>query len=251
MTTVSMIEERVGEVPVIHAAPQDRLHQPLPTVVLFHGYTSSKELNTFLAYMLARRGCRVVLPEADLHGERYDGDEDRRLRRFWDILGTSIDELPACCEHYRSRGLVDGGRIGVAGTSMGGFAALGCMVRYPWIRATAAYMASGYFLELSRTLYPPLGSYGPANAAEHARRMRRLAGDEVAGRLERIADRPLLLWHGQRDDIVPYGESERLREELAERGLDKRLEFIGDPRGVHKLSMAASVAGVEFFARHL
>lgn len=251
MSTVSMIEERVGHLPVIHAAPQALLDQPLPTVVLFHGYTSSKELSTFLAYMLARRGLRVVLPEADMHGERYDGDEDKRLRHFWDILATTIDELPACCDHYRSRGLIDRDRIGVAGTSMGGFAALGCMVRYGWIRATAAYMASGHFLQLSRTLYPPLGAYGPANAAEHVRRMRRLADVEVPGRYERIAHRPLMLWHGRRDDIVPYGESERLRDELAERGLDGNLTFIGDPRGVHRLSMAASVAGVEFFERHL
>lgn len=248
---VLMSEESVGGIPVIHAAPRSRADEPLPTVFLFHGFTSSKELTTYLGYVLARAGMRVILPEADMHGDRFDGDEQHRLGCFWDILKQNIDELPLYREHYSARGLIDGDRVGVAGTSMGGFAALGCMARYGWIKAVAAYMGSAYYLDLSRTLYPPLGTFGPSTAAEHARRMEPLASYDVAGRLERLADRPLLVWHGERDDVVPYDESLRLRDDMRARGLDKNLTFIGDPNGGHKLSMAASMAGTEFFRRHL
>jgi hypothetical protein len=248
---IAMTEESVDGIPVIHVAPAEHLDKPLPTVFLFHGFTSSKELTVYLGYMIAKAGIRVVLPEADGHGARFDGNESARPQHFWDIIKRNVDELPFYCEHYTARGLIDRGRIGVAGTSMGGFTALGCMARYDWIRAVAAYMGSGYFLELSRTLYPPEGRFDAATADRHAERMQALADYEVVGRLDRIGNRPLLVWHGERDDIVPFDESRRLRDELASQGLDGKLHFINDPNGTHKLSMAASVAGMDFFERNL
>ncbi|UUZ75802.1 esterase [Polaromonas sp. P1(28)-13] len=248
---VLMTEERIGDIPAIHAAPKARFDAPLPTIFLFHGYTSSKELNSYLGYMLAQAGFRVILPEADLHGARFDGNEAYRLTRFWDILRRNIDELPLYREHYASRGLIEGGRIGVAGTSMGGFTALGCMARYPWVKTVANYMGSGYYLDLSRTLYPPLGVCHAQNEAEHARCMLPLTEYDVSMQLDKLAGRPLLVWHGMRDEIVPFGESERLRADLTSRGLTGNLTYMADPNATHKLPMSAAAAGVAFFTRHL
>ena len=75
--------------------------------------------------MRARAGLRVVMPEADGHGERFDGDATARLLRFWDIVRGCIDEMSAIREDLEDRRLVKDGRIGVAGLSMGGFVALG------------------------------------------------------------------------------------------------------------------------------
>ena len=86
---------------------------------------------------------------------------------------------------------------------MRGFTALGFMVRHDWIRAVAAYMGSGYFLDLSRTLYPPEGHFNPALAGRHAARMQALSDYEVPGRLDRIANRPLLLWPGVAEEALP------------------------------------------------
>lgn len=248
---IGMVEEDMAGIPAIHVAPMEKLDKPLPTVFLFHGFTSSKELTVYLGYMMAKAGIRVILPEADRHGARFDGDEAARQLQFWDIIKRNIDELPGYCDLYAARGLIDQGRIGVAGTSMGGFTALGCMVRHYWIKAVAAYMGSGYFLDLSRTLCPPEGHFNPALAGRHAARMQALSAYEVPGHLDRIGNRPLLLWHGERDDIVPFSESLRLRDALASRGLNGNLKLISEPNAAHKLSMAATVAGMEFFAQHL
>ena len=72
---VLMIEDTIEGVPAIHAAPADRMSHPLPTIFFFHGYRSSKELSSFFGYMLATAGFRVILPEAPMHGSRYDGDD--------------------------------------------------------------------------------------------------------------------------------------------------------------------------------
>jgi fermentation-respiration switch protein FrsA (DUF1100 family) len=242
MATVHLSEERVGGIAAIHAVRADLADRPLPTVVFFHGFnTSSKEITSYFGYMLAMAGLRAVLPEADQHGERFDGDRTARLGQFWQILERCIAELPGWVEHYRGRGLVDGDRVGIGGTSMGGMAVLGAMAAYPWVRAAASYMGSGYFAELSRTLCPPSSGSLPST----------LQDLDASSNLERLGNRPLFLWHGERDDVVPFAEAARLRADLGARGLDQQLEFVADPLGVHRITHTSAEAGVRFLAAAL
>lgn len=238
---VSMSEERVDGIPTIHAYPTDREGQPLPTVFFFHGFASSKALNAPFSYMLAKAGFRVVMPEARMHGARFGGDEALRLSSFWEIIVACIDELSLFREHYARRGLIADDRIGVGGTSMGGFVALGSLAHYSWIMAAASYMGSAYFRSLSRTLNPTrapmmqetLHAYDPSR------------------QIERLAARPLFVWHGEQDDIVNFDESLRLRDALSGAGQAGNLTFVSEAKGGHKVSMASVVAGVDFFLTHL
>lgn len=251
MARILIEETRFGGQPALHAAPADRIDAPLPTVLVHHGFTRSKELDSNLAFMFARAGFRVVMPEADGHGERFDGDAQGRLLRFWDILRGSIDELPALREDLLARGLVQHERLAIAGLSMGGFQALGALARYEWLRAGVSWMGSAYYLDLARTLYPPAGTYGPDTADRHETHMVRLCLHDPSTMLERLADRPLLLWHGMRDDVVPFSESARLHAQMVRRGLARQLEFIADPNATHKLPLAGAQAGVDFLRRVL
>ena len=251
MSRILVEEVLLGGWPALHAAPAERFDAPLPTVLLCHGFTRSKELDSNLAVMLARAGLRAVLPEADGHGARFDGDAAQRLMRFWDIVRGCIDELPRLRDELIARGWVDAGRIAVAGLSMGGFVVLGGLARHDWLRAGVSWMGSGHYLDLARTLYPPLGAYTPATAAGHEARMAPLAGYDPSARLTRLARRPLLLWHGVRDETVPFSESARLHAALVRRGLARQLEFIADPNATHKLPLAGAQAGVDFLRRVL
>jgi len=252
MATVSMSEEEINGIPAIHAVLADRASEPLPTIFFFHGFnTSSKEVTSYFGYMLAMAGFRVVLPEADLHGKRFAGDREARFGRFWEIVKRSIDELPRYRDHYEKRGLIDGDRVGIGGTSMGGMVTLGAMVAHPWVRAVASYMGSGYFIDLSRTLFPPRRTVGEEDAAWRDAVMAPLINHDAARHLERLGDRPLFVWHGERDDVVPFAEAARLRAELSARGLDKHLEFVSEPLGVHRVTHDAATAGVQFFVRNL
>lgn len=134
-----------------------------------------------------RGGFRVVLPDADLHGERFDGNEQRRLASFWEILKRNIDELPALKAQFEQRGLIADGRIGVAGASMGGMTTLGCFARYPWVNAAASLMGSGYYTSLAQTLFPPLDEQGNLlTAAGFAARIAVLADYGLEYQLERL-----------------------------------------------------------------
>ena len=233
----------------LHAAPAGKRARPLPTVIFWHGFASSKEVYSYFGVALALAGFRVILPDADMHGARYNGDSELRLTRFWEILKSNIDEAPQLEAALRQQNLIDGTRIAAAGASMGGMTALGAMARYPQFTCVACLMGSGYYMSLARTLFPPLGNDAPEEA--FAQRLAPLAAYEVSHQLEKLADRPLLVWHGEADEVVPAAESLRLERALKEAKLDARLTFLTEPGVGHRITPLALEAATAFFKRHL
>jgi len=245
------LEDAAG-ISVLHAAPASEWDAPRPTIFFFHSFRVSKELISYFGYMLGAVGFRVVMPEAPDHGARFGGDDARRLRSFWDILRQSVDELPQLRDCYSARGLIDDpDRIGVAGTSMGAFTALSAAARYPWVGAAASLMGTGYFRDAARTIFPPLGTFSTETRHAHHRLLAPLADYEIALGIDRLARLPLFLWHGQRDEAVPFAEAMRLQDDILATGGGDRLEVVSDPVGSHKVTMDAASRTVSFFRRSM
>ena len=86
-----------------------------------------KNIILHYAYNLAKKGIRVLLPDAHLHGVREENlDEVQLGLRFWEIVLTSIEEIGLIREELMNRKLLSTEKIGVGGTSMGGITTLGC-----------------------------------------------------------------------------------------------------------------------------
>lgn len=248
---VEISPDTLNGIDVLHATPSGKQDLPLTTIVFFHGYTSSKEVYSYFGYALAHAGFRVILPDASMHGARYDGDEHRRLRHFWDILQFSVQELPGLVDAARERGWIVDDRIGVAGASLGGMTALASMVRYPWIASVAAFMGSGYFSTLSRSLYPPVPAESPGAEDLLRQLAQTLTHYDVDTRLQALADRPLLLWHGEADDLVPAQDSARLYQALKAQNLHNNVTYLTEQGVGHRITPYALDAGCAFFSRHL
>ncbi|WP_136686080.1 esterase [Falsirhodobacter xinxiangensis] len=243
--SVLMTEERSDGIALIHACPADAPDRPLPTVILFHSFGVSKEVISFLGYMLATVGMRSLMPEAPAHGERFDGDGAARARAFWQIVTDYVAEAEALRQAYAPLAT----EFGVAGTSMGGFAALAATARYDWVAATVCFMGSAYFRRNARSLFPPMGVYDRLTADAHDRAM--AAVPDPSAMLGRLAGRPIQLWHGQRDDVVHFSNALDLQADLRALGGAGRLEVGIDPNGSHRVTDAAARAGVAFLAREL
>lgn len=248
---IELNTERLAGIQVLHAAPAGQRDAALPTVLLYHGFTSSKEVYAYLAVALAQAGFRAVMPDADLHGARDNGNDAVRLARFWQILQRNIDEMPQLENALRAAGMIDGDRFGVAGASLGGMTALGAMARYPHIRSVACLMGSGYFMQLSRSLFPPLQVSTPEEQAQFDRLMAPLAVYDPCEKLEALANRPLLLWHGEADDVVPFAETARLVEALRASGEADNMTFLSEKAIGHKITPFALRALTDFFKQHL
>ena len=61
-----------------------------------------------------KKGIRVFLPDAHLHGAREENlDEVQLSLRFWEIVLTSIEEMSFIREELVQRGLHTTGKIGL------------------------------------------------------------------------------------------------------------------------------------------
>ncbi|NIY47588.1 esterase [Cedecea colo] len=241
---IEIYTEQLAGIEVLHAAPTGQKQNVLPTVLFYHGFTSSKLVYSYFAVALAQAGMRVVMPDAQGHGARFNGDDESRLRQFWPILKSNIDEFSQLRQALADRNLIEEGRLAVGGASMGGMTALGIMARHPEVSCVACLMGSGYFATLARTLFPP-------QEQQLNETLAMLAEYDVSKRLTRLADRPLLLWHGEEDDVVPAMETWRLQQALMQQGLDKHLTCLWEAGVKHRITPGALDATARFFTQHL
>ncbi|ADU70836.1 esterase [Pantoea sp. At-9b] len=248
---IELATETLAGIQCIHAAPAGQRQARLPTVLFYHGFTSSKEVYSYFAVALAQAGFRVVMPDADMHGARYNGDTETRMTHFWEILKQNIDEVPKLEAALRENDWIADERFAVAGASMGGMTALGAMARYPQIHSVACMMGSGYFMQLSHTLFPPLVARTPEQKETFAARLAPLAPYDPSQHLAMLANRPLLLWHGEADEVVPFAETVRLEKALRAAQLDGKLTYLSEKQIGHKITPSALCALVSFFKHHL
>lgn len=248
---IELYTEQLAGNEVLMAVPAGKRHQRLPGVVFYHGFTSSKLVYSYFAVALAQRGLRVIMPDAPDHGSRFDGDESRRMGRFWHILHANLAEFPALYEAIQAQALVEEGRLGVGGASMGGMTALGLMTQHAQIRSVACLMGSGYYLTLARRLFAPVAFNNDADEQRFADIMAPLVQYDVTHQLARLADRPLLLWHGEEDDVVPAIETLRLQQALAAQGLDGQLTCRWEKGVRHRITPSALAATGRFFESSL
>lgn len=240
---IELKTQRLGAHEILHAFPAGFGEQPLPVVIFYHGFTSSKLVYSYFAVALAQAGFRVVMPDAPDHGSRFTGDDQQRLGQFWQILHGSLVEFAGLRDALYQAGLVADERLAVAGASMGGMTALGIMTHHPEVKCVASLMGSGYFTTLAHTLFPPRENIDAV--------LMSLAQWDVMNALPRLADRPLLLWHGEADDIVPAAETFRLQQALLRDGLSHNLTCLWEAGVRHRITPTALDATVDFFHRHL
>ena len=253
---MKIIEEGWGGIPILHVTPEESFQAELPTVVFFHGFTSAKEHNLHYAYQLAKKGIRVLLPDAMLHGERTENlDEVQLSLKFWEIVLTSIEELTFIHKTAKEKKLIKG-LPGVAGTSMGGITTMGALTVYPWISTAAIMMGAPNFVELAKAQISHFESAGfklPLSEEEREQMLAVLARFDSTQKRELLNRRPLFFWHGEQDTTVPFTPTFNFYKVLKDdyRDVPERLKFIREPEAGHAVSRHGMLAATDWLARHL
>jgi fermentation-respiration switch protein FrsA (DUF1100 family) len=249
--------ECINSIPLLHVVKQSIKEERLPLVIFNHGFMSVKERNLHYAYMLAQEGFRVILPEAFLHGERGAGiKKSEYYARFWEIVLKTISDVNTIKEHYEEKGLVHSEQIGVAGTSMGGIAALGSLTQYKWIKAAVSLMGMPAYEKFSRWQLEQLKSLGvqlPFTDAEIDQQLIILRQYDLSIQPGKLENRPLLFWHGKKDPQVPYDFAFQFYKKIepAYKSEPDRLGFITDEKAGHNVSLDGVNAAVQWFKNYL
>ena len=249
--------EKWGEIPLLHVVSEEFDQPNTPTVFFLHGHTSAKEHNLHYAYNLAEKGIRVILPDAILHGERAEPIDDVQITlRFWEIVLTSLEELKVLKEEAYKRNLAVDGKIGVAGTSMGGITTLGALKLYPWIQTAAVMMGAPGYVELAKAQIKQYESRGfklPMTAEEREKIFTALEYVDLTKHRQTLNQRPLFFWHGEQDPTVPFEPTYNFYEAIREdyKDVAERLLFLREANAGHAVSRQGMLASSKWLADHL
>jgi fermentation-respiration switch protein FrsA (DUF1100 family) len=243
-------------IPLLHVY-DDSMDEHSPVVIFLHGFQSAKEHNLHYAYQLVQKGVRVIMPDALLHGVRTENFSTTQMNmHFWKIVLKSINEVNTIYEELQVRGYAKSEKIGVAGTSMGGIVTSGCLKEYDWIQAAAICMGAPGYVDLANWQVEQFEIAGvnlPFGEAQKEEILKHLAKYDITNTPTRFNQRPVLFWHGHKDDTVPFENTYHFYKELRsnyEQAPD-HLKFIESLTSGHKVPRSGVLAVTSFLSQHL
>lgn len=223
---------------VFAARPADRTGR-LPVVQLHHGGGGPGPLYEDLAVLLAERGFVGI---AMVH-RGYPGSAGRMEYGKGEVL-----DIGSLSQELGRRTYADPDRMGIVGYSRGAHSALLALERYDFFRAGVLWSAPVDMLRHVR-LHPwiaeMIGGAPEEVPEEYAARSPLARAGEI--------DCPLLILHGEDDDVVPPEHSLLLATALEEHGKPFELELFPGEGHVWSPSGFATVWSrtVAFLERHL
>jgi len=177
-------------------------------VILAHGSGANRQAMLPHALILHRHGYGALLFDFRAHGESGGRVFTYGYEESKDIVGAAA--------YLRSRGDVDGARIGAWGVSLGATAVVLAAARTQHIKAVAAEAGFASLEELMRESFSastgfPFFPFGPITAF-FAQREAGVTISQVrpVDQINRIAPRPVLIVHGTEDEVVPVNHALQL-----------------------------------------
>jgi uncharacterized protein len=184
---------------------------PWPAVLVLHGAGSRKENHADYARAAVAQGMAALTFDNRGHGDTHGP------------LGAGvIDDLAGLAAWLAQRREIDGERIGVRGSSMGGLLAIHAAAQSDDIAAAVAICPAAQWMlaeDVQRVLDgrpPPAGSALSEMRIDAPALAEWLDRNDVEEAAVRMGSKPLLLIHARGDEVVPYTQSEKLYERAAE-----------------------------------
>lgn len=243
-------------IPLLHVY-DEKMDKHTPIVIFLHGFLSAKEHNLHYAYQLVKKGVRVILPDAVLHGERATDEGESKLNlQFWGIVLKSIQEVGLLYEELHTRGFVSTNKIAISGTSMGGIVSSGCLKQYDWIDASAICMGAPAYLEFVDYQVEQFESSGkklPLTDEQQEKIHTMLRQYDISTNLEAFNNRPVLFWHGRKDHTVPFNPTFNFYLKLKSyyEKTPERLSFIVERNAGHQVNRSGVIAVTDWLAQQL
>lgn len=239
---------QIGEIPTLEVVPAIYRNQPLPLIVYYHGWQSNKELNLTQGRKLAQIGFRVILPDAMNHGSRKQPVSAIPSLTFWQSIQSNLFEFGAIIQHFRKLNLILDDKIGVGGTSMGGFTTSALLTHHPEIKAAACMMGSSTPIQYRNRLIKHAKTFTNRFVPEDLADLTAWIDQyDLSIQAEKIAGRPFFIWHGEQDMAVPYDQTLAFVE--ANKHM-QNIQFVHEDEG-HLIRTKTMDLMTDFFANHL
>lgn len=216
---VEMRKVKITGIPAFEFIPSSSVKKGL---IFYHGWSSRKENQIFRASTIASYGMRVLVPDAEFHGERGEidyEDEETLEKYFFPILINSCRESAGLI-NYLEKQLGKQPFIGVMGHSMGGFIAGGVIASDDRINTMINVNGSCAWLKTRDILLENRDSAKSStenlNIIELGDKQFDLKRYDPYYNISKINQRPILMLHGEEDTSVPFAAQKYFYEKARE-----------------------------------
>ncbi|AMB99249.1 hypothetical protein AWM75_04160 [Aerococcus urinaehominis] len=249
-----IIEKNIAGIPCLELVDKDLVQVALPLVIHFHGWQQNKEESLFVAIQLAAHGFRCLIPDALGHGDRYQDTENPAPDLFFQCLTQNVADYFTIKNFYQDQGLIRQNFIAASGLSMGGITVAMLMTQDPDLSAGSILMGTPCLVEFSQSLIDNVRKNLVAeqiSASEfdqlNDKIISKLSPYDLSQQLEKIAGRPLLFWHGLKDDIIPLQQAEQVADQAKQQDYGRQVYFVGDFQTGHKVKTIQAYRQTRFF----
>lgn len=246
MDKIIIERKEMNKIPVLQMVKQSLIDQPLTTVIYYHGFNGEKESSLTIAYEMARQGIRVILPDAPEHGERAKSKEPiAHGPVFWEIVLQAVTEVEGLRNYIMKEGYLLDGKLGLGGTSMGGMITYASLSRYNWIKAASVLMGTPYITKRAKHT-------SGLSVETHRDLLARVKSHDLTENIEALQERPLFIWHGTDDPIVPVQDSRDFYH-LAKKDyqIEDNLFYLEEEERIHHVSKLSIKKTAEWFINKL
>lgn len=242
---------KIKDAPCLVLETEGMSEKKMPLFIYHHGFQSAREHSLPIGYMLANKGFRVVLPDALHHGARENGIEPfKRSIAFWDIVMKNIEETGSIYNYFTKRNLIKDDKFFVSGTSMGGITTAGALVKYNYITGAGLMMGTAKLTDYADLLADRVRKESNQIRDEDFKAARdMIAPYDLSKQPERLESRPLFIWHGMQDKVIPFEFAEEFYENAKKQYTDQSKITFSPAEGLdHKVNRAAMIQAVDWFA---
>ena len=245
----NVIEEKIiiKDIPCIRFRPVNK-EGLLSTVIFYHGWGSSKEMQRFRGFILCSLGYQVIIPDAIYHGERNPidhGDTNNAVAYFWEVVLNNIGESDYIIGQAISKYRTDPDNISIMGHSMGGFTAGGVFTHNPDIRSLVVFNGSCNWGRSNEIFQDRYGNYNISMEEE------KLKDLDPMNNLKKLIDRPILSLHGRDDTVVSVQAQRSFHNEIEKIYEDKsKIKLIDYPNLNHYLTTNMMEEGAKWLKKY-
>jgi dipeptidyl aminopeptidase/acylaminoacyl peptidase len=226
-----------------HAAPEGELP---PLLVLSHGGPTGMTLPNLDLEIQHRTSRGFAVLDVNYGGSTGYGREYRqRLDGMWGVV--DVDDCAAGAKYLAERGLVDGGRLLIAGGSAGGYTTLCALTFREAFAAGASYYGVSDAAALSEETHKFESRYLDRLIGPYPERADLYRKRSPIHHTEGLSC-PVIFFQGLEDEVVPPEQAETMFEALKEKGLPVAyVPFEGEQHGFRRAENIKRALDAEIF----
>jgi len=195
----------IEHIPVLEVVPEATQFEPLPCVIFYHGWETSKELALTPARKIAQKNNRVILPDAMYHGKRRaEHTSSIPSFTFWSSIQHNLIEFTIIKNYLNLRELILDNQLSVAGYSMGGMTCAGLLTQHEDISSAAILMGTPDYQGFIDRLIDFCDDNHVSLPVDFEDSLSWTRAYDLNAMPEKINGRPVYFWHGTKDEQIPY-----------------------------------------------